>query len=79
MVRRCGITTDPKRTEAKSRQELRTIRHWDVSGPFSSREDAAGWERIMRHFCDGPPSEADGADSRGAWFGYCFEHDDREE
>jgi hypothetical protein len=79
VVRRCGITTDPKRVEAEVERTLQNVRHWEIIGPFSSREDAAGWERLMRGFCDEPHGEADGADSGGAWFGYCFEHDGPDE
>jgi len=46
--RRAGITTRPNVLKKEWLKEYPEMRHWELVGPFATRQEAEGWERKQR-------------------------------
>jgi hypothetical protein len=73
MTCRAGITTRPEDRKREWRLEHPTMRHWEVVGPFASRQEAQSWEDRQRG-CErsGGGDEPDYPGAR--WYGYRFDY-----
>jgi hypothetical protein len=71
---RAGITTKPEERRREWEQEEPTMRNWELSGPFSSRQAAQEWEDEQPCIKHGGGNEPD---ARGVqWWGYRFDYSD---
>jgi hypothetical protein len=73
MACRAGITMRPEDRQREWHREHPTMGHWEVVGPYATREEAQAWADRQRA-CE----RSGGGDERGypgaRWWGYRFEY-----
>jgi hypothetical protein len=68
---RAGITTRPDERKAEWQQRYRTMRNWQLYGPFANRAAAQAWED--RQPCEKSGGGADPDFAGAKWYGYRFD------